>query len=93
MTGGEPLCNTAALSVGSRRLPRTSRRPAVLWPSYPSRTEQTRRLEPRAGVTSGSRLFTTRFGRSSLFDQTYWVPETQAKAAPLQANSLNSLNS
>jgi hypothetical protein len=33
--GGEPLCNTAALWVASRRLPGTSRGVAVLWPLYP----------------------------------------------------------
>jgi len=38
----------------------------------------------------GSRLFTTHFGTSALFDRIRWVPEAKAKAAPLQANALNS---
>jgi len=38
-SGGEPLCIMAALWVGSRRLPGTSRGVAVLWASRIRRTE------------------------------------------------------
>jgi len=76
--------------VANKRLPRITQRNVSPTASVQcdigsdSHRTATRRNVP------GSRLFATRFGRSSLFERIRWVPEPHAKAAPLQSNSLNS---
>jgi hypothetical protein len=82
--GGEPLYNIAALSVGSRRLPRTSPRDAVLSRVAFSRQQNRYDGETSRWVVPGSRPLTTFVGQILPRGEYRKVALARAKAAPLE---------